>query len=75
MEEMRRMKIYVAVEIHRGLFYWVKGFEKEEDRKIFVYEWAKDNGFKDYEEYEKLIEEEGQGEVDNHLYLDEIEVQ
>jgi len=65
------MTIYLAINIHRGILSSVKGFRDEHGRDAFADEWARENGFKNYDEYEQ---EEYTGEMDNCLYLDEVEI-
>lgn len=74
-KEEKRLKVYLAIEIHRGLFNWTKGFLSEEKCQAFADEWAKEHEFESYDAYSELIDLEGVGEVDDILELNEIEVQ
>jgi len=65
------MPIYLAINIHRGNLKMTKGFHHKVDRDIFAERWAQEEGFEDYDAYEK---EDYIVEMDNCLYLDETEI-
>jgi hypothetical protein len=71
----RKMKIYLAIAISRGLFSWVKAFRYKANWRCFAEKWAQENSFPSYDEFLRIIEEEGTEGMDDVLQLEEIDLQ